>query len=478
VSEPGSGRTRPEDAPSGAGPAREGGGGSTAAASHGPVTRELAPGVVRTDLPDGLTVISERMPGVRSLAAGLWIRQGTVHEREVRRGISHLLEHMVFKGTGRRSPRQIALEIEEVGGALDAYTTHEHTAFTAHVPVAHTTRALDVLTDLVFEPTLRSADLEPEREVVLEEIAGVDDAPDQLVYELHSPFLYGGHPYGAPILGTRTTVSSLTESDLRELHRAAYRRGNAVFTAAGLVEHEALLEALLDRLGPEEPATGRTGVETPESWGSGVREVDRPGGQQAHVVAAVPTVPFGHRLRYATVLVETALGEGMSSRLFQKIREELGLVYTIYSFQSFYQKAGHAGAYLATRPETAREARDAMLEELSRLAREGLDDQELRSTREQLKGSAMLSLESPASRMHRLAGTVLYDEPFRTMDELAALIDDITAADAAEAAALFDPDRAAVLELGPGEESGRNGRSRPPAADARIQSRPETGVRR
>ena len=478
MSEPGSGRTRPEGAPSGTDPAGEGDGGSTAAASAGPVTRELAPGVIRTDLPDGFTVISERVPGVRSLAAGLWIRQGTVHEREARRGISHLLEHMVFKGTRRRSPRQIALEIEEVGGTLDAYTTHEHTAFTAHVPVDHTDRALDVLTDLVFDPTLRSTDLEPEREVVLEEIAGVEDAPDQLAYELHSPFLYGGHPYGSPILGTRATVSSLTESDLRELHRAVYRRGNAVFTAAGLVEHDALVEALLGRLGSQEPAGERAGVESPASWGRGVRRVDRPGGQQTHVVAAVPTVPFGHELRYATVLVQTALGEGMSSRLFQRVREDLGLVYTIYSFQSFYEKAGHAGAYLATRPETAREACDAMLEELARLARDGLDDGELRSTREQLKGGAMLSLESPASRMHRLAGTVLYDEPFRTMDELAALIDGITTADAAEAAALFDPDRAAVLELGPGEESGRKGRSRPPVADARIQSRPETGARR
>jgi len=413
-----------------------------------PRTERLAPGVVRSIFPDGFTVLTETMEGVRSLAAGVWIRQGTVHEPAPLRGISHLLEHMVFKGTGRRSARQIALEIEEVGGNLDAYTTHEHTAFTARVPADHTERALDVLCDMVFSPTLRARDLEPEREVVLEEIAGVEDSPDQLVFELHAPFLYGSHPYGAPILGTRTTASALTERDLRDLHRGAYRRSNAVFTAAGRVDHEALVESLLGRLPAEEPARSAA-VDEPRTWGRGTRRVEREGGQQAHVVAAVPGVPYGHPLRYAAVLVETALGEGMSSRLFQRVREELGLAYTIYSFHAFYGRAGHAGAYLATRPETAEEAREAMLQELDVLAREGLRPQELASTREQLKGSAMLSLESPASRMHRLAGTALYGEPFRTMDELARLIDGITVDEAAEAAALFEPDRAAVLELAP-----------------------------
>jgi predicted Zn-dependent peptidase len=411
-------------------------------------TEELAPGVLRTVFADGFTVLTEKMDNVRSLAAGLWIRQGTVHESTGQRGISHLLEHMVFKGTNRRSARQIALEIEEVGGNLDAYTTHEHTGFTARVPADHTERALDVLCDMVFSPTLRGRDLEPEREVVLEEIAGVEDAPDQQVFELHGRFLYGSHPYGAPILGTRETASALTEGDLRVLHGEAYRRSNAVFAAAGRVEHEALVESLIGRL-PPQAATGPADVGEPQEWGRGTRRVERDGGLQAHVVAAVPGVPYGHPLRYALVLVETALGEGMSSRLFQRVREELGLVYTIYSFHAFYGRAGHAGAYLATRPETAAEAREAMLAELGRLAREGLRPDELTSTREQLKGSAMLSLESPASRMHRLAGTALYDEPFRTMDELAALIDGITAAQAAEAAALFEPDRAAVLELAP-----------------------------
>ncbi len=427
---------------------RGGAGGSDAATPGTPTTEELAPGVLRTVFPDGFTVLTERMEGVRSLAAGLWIRQGTVHEPAPLRGISHLLEHMVFKGTGRRSARQIALEIEEVGGNLDAYTTHEHTGFTARVPAAHTERALDVLCDMVFSPTLRQRDLEPEREVVLEEIAGVEDAPDQLVFELHAPFLYGSHPYGAPILGTRTTASALSRDDLRALHSAAYRRSNTVFAAAGRLEHEALLEALAGRLEPHREATPAE-VVRPDAWGRGTRRVEREGGQQAHVVAAVPGVPYGDPLRYALVLIETALGEGMSSRLFQRVREELGLVYTIYSFHAFYGRAGHAGAYLATRPETASEAREAMLEELGRLASEGLTPAELASTREQLKGSAMLSLESPASRMHRLAGTALYNEPFRTMDELAALIDGISEADAAEAAAMFDPERAAVLELAP-----------------------------
>lgn len=388
------------------------------------------------------------MDSVRSVAIGFWFRQGRVHEPPELAGASHLLEHMVFKGTERRTARRLAWEIERVGGTLDAYTTHEATAFQARVPVEHLELAVDVLADLAFAPLLRAADLELEREVVLEEIASLEESPEDVAFELQAELLYGSHPYGQPIAGTSESVSSMSLDSLRGVHDAAYRSARLVVAAAGAVEHERLVEVVARHLPPVVGA-GRADEGPVPTGRTGSRRVERPGGRQSHLIAGSLTVPYRDPLRYAVVAASTALGAGMSSRLFQRIREELGLAYSVYSFHCFFATAGHVGAYVGTRPESAGYAREILLEELESLARDGLAPEELDDTRTQLKGQILLSLESPASRMNRLAGTALYAQPYRTVDEVTRLIDAVDAGTTARAAALFHPDRAAILELAP-----------------------------
>jgi predicted Zn-dependent peptidase len=402
----------------------------------------------RTELDDGLTVLTEAMPGVHSVSLGVWVRSGPVHEKREEMGINHLLEHMVFKGTARRSARDIAHVLERLGGSLDAYTTREHTSYQARVLDEHLDSALDVLADLVQRPLLRPSDLELEREVVLEEIAAVEDTPDDLVFDLHAEALWGEHPYGYSILGTRESVAALTAGDLRALHGSAYRRGHLVIAAAGRVEHDSFVDAVRTSFA-EVPAGAAPSAFAPlQPVQPGETRIERPS-SQTHIVFGTPT--FGHRdpRRYALVLLSQAFGGCMSSRLFQRVREELGLAYAVYSYQSFYRCAGMGGVYVGTRHEWADRAMAVIREELDRLAREGLGEEELADIKSQTKGQIVLSLESSSARLHRLAGTALYGEPFRTIEEVMALIDAVTADEvAALAATYFSPDRQVVLRLG------------------------------
>ncbi len=409
---------------------------------------ELDRGVFRSTLPGGTEVLSERMESVRSVAIGFWFRQGRIHEPAAEGGVSHLLEHMVFKGTSRRSARDLAWELERLGGALDAYTTHESTAFQARVPAHHLDTALDVLVDLSLQPLLRHEDLALEREVVLEEIAATEETPEEVAFESHASFLYGGHPYGEPIIGTQESVERLTRESLVRVHEEAYRPSNLIVAAAGAVDHEVLIGRLGEALPADGGPTPRREIEEPRGT-TGQRRIRREGGRQAHIVTGGMTVPYADPLRYAVVVASTALGGGMSSRLFQRIREEHGLAYSVYSYHCFFAGAGHAGAYVGTRPETAGEAREALFEQLHALATGGLGDDELADTRSQLKGQTLLSLESPAARMSRLAGVALYDQPYQTLDEVAARIDEVDADRCRAAAAFFEPARAATLELSP-----------------------------
>ncbi|MFQ5889247.1 MAG: M16 family metallopeptidase [Gemmatimonadota bacterium] len=412
------------------------------------VSERLDRTVWRTVLPAGTEVLSERIDSVRSVALGIWFRQGTAHELPAERGISHLLEHMVFKGTESRSARRLALEIERLGGSLDAFTTHEYTTFQVRVPDEYLENALDVLADLSFQPALREADLELERNVVLEEIARVEDTPEELVFERHAEFLYGGHPYGVPILGTADTVGSIDAAALRRLHREAYHPGNAVVAAAGHLEHARLVGLLLPLL-PPAPAVAPPGIAPVTAGGTGLLEVTRSDGRQTHIVAGALGVRYSDPLRHALILVSTALGGGMSSRLFQRIREELGLAYQVYTFHAFYGRSGHIGAYVGTQPEAATRARETLLDELERVATTGLSASEVEVTREQLRGQLHLSVESTAFRMERLAAGALHGEPYRSIEETAGRIAAISLEDANAAASLLHPDRVAVLELTP-----------------------------
>ena len=414
-------------------------------------TVRLDEGLYRTTAPSGLVVCSESLPGVRSAAIGIYVRIASAHERREQMGISHLLEHMVFKGTERRNARDLALALEARGGSLDAYTGRDATSYQAHVLDADLPLAVDILTDLVRRPLIREADLEPERNVVLEEINGVADTPDDLVFELHADTLWPRHPYGYSILGTPDTLAAISADDLRCLHQTGYYRGNCVVAAAGNVDHDRLLDALAREGWFENGAPERARPAVPRAPAErGASRWEERDTAQTHIVFGTDTFPLRDPRRFALAILTNVFGGGMSSRLFQRVREELGLAYAVFAYKNFHQSSGQLGVYVGTQTASADQAVDAIRQEYGRLAGEGLPPDELEAGKQQLKGQIMLSLESPIARMGRLAGFSLHDDPYRPLDRMLAEIDAVSSDDiAAVAAEFFPPDRQTVVRLGP-----------------------------
>jgi predicted Zn-dependent peptidase len=411
--------------------------------------------ISQTAAPSGVMVLSERVPSVRSVAVGIWVRSASAHEPRPKMGVSHLLEHMVFKGTERRTAQQIAVALESRGGSLDAYTSRDTTAFQARVLDSDLPQALDVLTDLVRNPVLRAGDLELERNVVLEEINTVEDTPDDQVFDFSYQALWPKHPYGYSILGTRDTVGALSTQDLKDLHGRAYFPANCVIAAAGNLEHD----RLLDELGKQgwfedrEPGKGKretpsTGPIPPGVRGAQARHVKDTA--QTHIVFATDSVRYADRRKYALLVLANVFGGGMSSRLFQRIREELGLAYGIYAFTSFYRQVGVTGVYVGTQPKTAVQAEAAIREEYAKLARDGLRGEALAEAKQQTRGQLMLSLESPSARMYRLAGFPVHGESYQSLDQVLAAVGGLSEEEVgAVAAEFFAPERQTVVWLGP-----------------------------
>ncbi len=400
-------------------------------------------------LSNGIRVLSERVAGVRSAAVGVWVTHGAAHDPDELTGRSHLLEHLVFKGTERRSARELALALEGLGGSLDAWTTREHTSYQARVRDEHLGIALDVLADLTVRPLLRDGDLDLEREVVLEEIAEVEDTPDDLVFELHGERLWPGSPFGRSILGTAESVGRMSGDAVRQLHGSAYVGANLLVAAAGSVDHGALVREVERLWGGLEPGA-RAPLPPPPSGGrAGEERVERDT-VQTHVVLGTTLPGHAHPSRYALSLLSASLGGGMSSRLFQRVREELGLCYSIHTWQTFHAACGAGGFYLGARPSTAERAVEVVREELGRMAAEGLSGEELEQVKEQVKGQVILSLESSASRLYRLAAFALAGEPFLGLDGTLALVDAVGEEVVAGLAHQhFHPDRQLLLRLGP-----------------------------
>jgi len=405
----------------------------------------------RTVAPNGVTVLSEREPNVRSVALGVWIRTASAHEMRPKMGVSHLLEHMVFKGTERRTAQEIALSLESRGGSLDAYTSRDATAYHARVLDADLPRALDVITDIVRRPALRDSDLSLERQVVLEEISTVEDTPDDEVFDRTYETMWPTHPYGFQILGTKESVGALSTGDLKRLHASAYFPGNCVIAAAGNLTHDALL-AEVERQGwfdGDDQGTPPAVVPVPPAV-LGVTKQFEKDTAQTHVVFATDTMPYADRRKYGMLVISNVFGGGMSSRLFQRIREELGLAYAIYSFTSFYRGVGMAGVYVGTQPARAEKAVEAIRDEFARMAQDGLRGEALEDAKQQTLGQLMLSLESPTARMYRLASTAVYSEPYRSLDEVLRTVEALTADEvSAIAAEFFAPERQTVVSLGP-----------------------------
>jgi len=408
--------------------------------------------VFQTIASNGVRILSEHVPSVRSVAAGIWVRSASVHEPRDEMGVSHLLEHMVFKGTARRTAHEIALELEARGGSLDAYTSRDTTAYQARVLDADLPRALDVLTDLVRRPALRQEDLDLERNVILEEINTVQDTPDDLVFDLTAETLWPEHPYGYSILGTRETVTGLSAEHLRRLHERAYFPGNCVIAAAGNVAHESLVDLVASQ-GWLDASNGSGAAHAvphsrPAERGREARHTKDTA--QTHIVLATDTVRFADPRKYALLALSNVFGGGMSSRLFQRVREELGLAYAVYSYTHFYGHVGVLGTYVGTQPKTAPQALEAIRGEYAKLAREGLTPETLEQAKRQTQGQLTLMLESPTARMYRLASFAVHGEPYRGLDATLSEIAALTPERAAEVAAeFFAPERQTLVWLGP-----------------------------
>ena len=405
-------------------------------------------GVQKEILPNGLVVITEPMEYFHSVSVGIWLRTGSRREPPELNGISHFIEHMVFKGTKRRSAEDIAREVDRVGGMLDAFTAKEMVCFNTRVLAEHLPKAFDVLADMVLEPRFAQEDIDREKSVVLEEIRMTQDNPEDLVHELFTQNFWNPHPLGKPILGTPETVSALTRETLDDWFGRCYAPNNLVITAAGRISHQQMLDMVTERFSKLNSV--RDGEDQPAPSGSPhITLRTKHELEQVHICLGVPALPLTDRRRFAASVLNNVLGGGMSSRLFQNIREKLGLAYAIFSDMNSYRDAGVLSVYAGTSLETAEQLIDCVLEEFQRLKSQPLDDEELRRAKDHLKGATLLALEGTGSRMNSLARYHIYFGRHFTAQELIEMLESVTAEEVQQIAEeVFQPGRLAVSVVG------------------------------
>lgn len=411
-------------------------------------------GVLRTTLlPGGLRVITDEVPGLRSVALGIWIGVGSRDERAHQAGAAHYLEHLLFKGTPTRSAWDISAQMEAVGGEMNAFTTKEYTCFHARVLAEHLGLAVDITSDVVLRGTLRSADVESERGVILEEIAMHDDDASDLVHDLAAEQVFGGAGLGRPILGTVDSIRSLTRGAIASFHRRHYRPENMVVAAAGGVSHRAVVArvrkafaGLLD--GAQEPYAPRSGA-TLAIGGAGSRLSRRRPTEQTHLVLTLPGLTRTDERRYALSILNAVLGGGMSSRLFQSVREERGLAYSVYSYVTHFSDAGTLNVYAGCQPERAADVVDLCRAELAALCGGGLTASDVARGKGQVKGSLILGQEDAGARMSRAAKSELLGAGPARMDDLIGRVDSVTVAQVRELAAELLAAEPALALVGP-----------------------------
>ncbi len=413
-----------------------------------------------TALPGGERIITEHIDGVRSATLGLWIGAGSRDESVAKAGVSHFIEHLLFKGTERYDAVKIAELFDTMGGELNAATSRETTVVYTRVPDDHIDVALDVMTDMVFEPAL--TDIDSEREVVLEEIAMVEDNPQDVVHDLAAEAVFGSHPLGRPVIGRAEVIASISRRSLLTYHRGAYVGPNVVLAAAGNVDHDRIVAALAKRRNGGAAAAlarlrkplGR--VPLPEL------RFQRKTTEQYHVCLAGPGLRRDDPRRYASALLDAILGGSASSRLFQEIREKRGMAYSVYTYGAQYVDAGQIGIYVGTREENLRECLDVIAAELRDVGAGNIRAGELERAKENMKGRLLLSLESTSSRMTRLGKATVTDTEIVPIEETERRIDDVTVEDvAALARDLYAPELLSAAGIGPSEKRFR-------AAVARI----------
>jgi predicted Zn-dependent peptidase len=399
-------------------------------------------------LPNGLVIITEPMEYMHSVSVGIWLRSGSRREPAALNGISHFIEHMVFKGTARRTAEDIAREVDSVGGMLDAFTSKEMVCFNTRVLDEHLPKAFDVVADMVLEPKFAIGDIDREKSVILEEIRMTQDNPEDLVHELFTQNFWTPHALGKPILGTPETVSAFTRETLETWFRHWYAPNNLVITAAGKLDHQQLVDLVAERFSKLAPSSNGAAdtvpVPAPHITLRTKHELE-----QVHICIGVPALPMTDERRFAVSVLNNVLGGGMSSRLFQNIREKQGLAYAIFSEMNSYRDSGVLSVYAGTSLETAAQLVRSVLDEFRRLKDEPLSEEELRRAKDHLKGATLLALEGSGQRMNSLARYHVYFNRYFSPSELIALLEKVTPADVQQIARdFFHPERLAASVVG------------------------------
>jgi predicted Zn-dependent peptidase len=412
---------------------------------------------VLSELDSGERVISEKVPSVRSVSLGFWIGAGSRDERDDRAGVSHFIEHLLFKGSRAYDAQQIAETFDAMGAELNAATSREHTVVYSRVPDRHVEEALEVMTDMVFAPAF--AELDQEREVVLEEIAMYEDTPQELVHDLFSQAVFGSHALGRPVIGTADVISTVSRRAVAAYHRSMYIGGNIVVAAAGNITHERLI-ALLQRFERQSAEPGRRPphVRKPlvKEPSPGLR-FQRKDTEQYHLCLGAPGISRSDRRRFVASLLDSMLGGAASSRLFQEIREKRGMAYSVYSFASQYTDTGLVGVYVGTREENLAACVEICVEQIAEVAAGKLRPGELERAKENLKGRITLSMESTSNRMSRLGKSLISDTELMTFERIIAEIDAVDVDAVAElATVLLPPERLSASGVGPDEALFRN----------------------
>jgi predicted Zn-dependent peptidase len=406
-----------------------------------------------TELDSGERIVSERLDHVRSAAVGYWIGAGSRDEEAGEAGVTHFIEHLLFKGTSTYSAIEIAEIFDGLGGELNAATSREHTLVYARVPDHHLETAMDVMGDMVFAPAF--ADLDSEREVVLEEIAMYEDAPQDLVHDLIAEAVFGDHPLGRPVIGTAEVISSIPRDAIAGYHDSMYVPANIVVAAAGNIEHERIVELVERALARrKEGAASRLNARPPLVQEPPPRlRFQRKDTEQYHVCLGAPGISRSDRRRFAASLLDAILGGSASSRLFQEIREKRGMAYSVYSFMSQYTDTGQIGVYLGTREDNLADALAITAEQIADIAGGNLPERELERAKENLKGRILLSMESTSTRMNRLGKALITDSELLSLDRIVAEIDAVEAESVSGlAGALLSSERLSAACIGPSEE--------------------------
>ena len=376
-------------------------------------------------MPNGLTLITEEMEHIRSASIGIWIKTGSRDEDLPLNGISHFIEHMVFKGTKHRTAEEIARQVDSIGGNMDAFTAKECVCFSAKVLDEHMPIAMDILSDLVLNPVFTAEDIGRERGVILEEIKMDEDNPDYLVHEIFTQNFWKDHPLGKPILGTKDTVKKFERDSVLDFYRQRFAPGNVIICAAGHFKHEQFVDLVAKHF--DQMKAVKNGFHSPKpKIVPRIIMRNKKSLEQVQICVGVPSHPIAHENRHASYLLNTLLGGGMSSRLFQNIRERQGLAYAIYSDLSPYRDTGCLSVYAGTSRESAGKVVQSVVSEFRKLKKEPVPEEELRRSKDQMKGSLMLSLESSSARMSNLARQEMYFDHFFGLDELIERIEKVT----------------------------------------------------